>query len=63
MYICSLKKFIPKNQITKDDLDSDEKILAYFMGYLSLYYVSSNNDKILTLKSLGFLYQIIYLKE
>ena len=31
-----MKNKILKNQITKDDLDSDEKILSYFRGYFSL---------------------------
>ena len=42
-----MKDKILKYQITKDDLDSDEKIIAYFRGYFSLYYVSAINAKIL----------------
>ena len=42
-----MKDKILKNQITKVELDSDEKIIAYFRGYFSLYYVSAINVKIL----------------
>ena len=48
-----MKDKILKNQITKDDLDSDEKILAYFRGYFSLYYVSAINAKILFTEKFG----------
>ena len=34
-----MKDKILNNEITKEDLDSDKKILNYFRGYSNLYYL------------------------
>ena len=36
-----------KNGIVKENLDIEEKILTYFRGNFSVYYISLINDKIL----------------
>ena len=42
-----MKDKILKNEITKKNLDNDEKILNYIRVYFNLYNFSSINDKIL----------------
>ena len=41
-----MKKKILKDEIRKEDLDTDEKILNYFRGYFSLFPVSAINAKL-----------------
>ena len=48
-----MKDKILNNEITKEDLDSDKKILNYFRGYSNLYYASTINDKLLFSEKFG----------
>ena len=48
-----MKDRILKNEITKKNLDNDEKILNYFRGYFNLYNASAINAKILFSEKFG----------
>lgn len=48
-----MKDKILNNEITKKNLDSDEKILNYLREYFNLYNVSEINDKILFMEKFG----------
>jgi len=49
----NMKKKILNDEIRKEDLDTDEKILNYFRGYFSLYPVPAINAKLTFTQKFG----------